>query len=64
MTNAIILTNLLIDLATRAAAAGALIRRAQSEGRDITDAELDQLVAADDAKKAELDAAIARARGG
>jgi uncharacterized protein YggE len=53
---------LLLGLLDRAVAWGALIRKAQSEGRDITAAELDTLAAEDDAAKAALDAAIAKAR--
>jgi len=64
MANAAILINLLLGLLDRASTIGALFAKAQSEGRDITDAELDALVADDDAARAALDAAIAKARAG
>ena len=53
---------LLTQLLGQATALGNLIRTAQSEGRDITPAELDGLAAGDDAARAALDAAIARAK--
>jgi hypothetical protein len=53
---------LLTQLAGQVAALGNLIRTAQSEGRDITPAELDGLAANDDAARSALDAAIARAK--
>lgn len=58
--------DILFGLLDRAASISALIKSAQSEGRDITAAELDALADADDAARAELVAAIAkrRAEGG
>lgn len=53
---------LLTQLLAQATALGNLIRTAQSEERDITSAELDGLAAGDDAARAALEAAIARAR--
>lgn len=53
---------LLLGLLDRAAAIGTLIAKAQSEKRDITDAELDTLVAADAAARSALVDAIAKAR--
>ena len=53
---------LLLALIDRTAQIGALIAKAQSEGRDITSAELNTLVAADDAAKKELQDAIAKAK--
>jgi RNA:NAD 2'-phosphotransferase (TPT1/KptA family) len=54
--------NLVLGLLDRAAAIGSLIQTAQAQGRDITEAELDQLVAQDDAARVKLDQAIAAAR--
>ena len=53
---------LLIQLISQADAIGRLIQTARGEGRDITDAELDQLALADDAARQALQDAIARAR--
>lgn len=57
--------DLALSLAARWQAASALIAQAQSEGRDLTGAELDSLTAADDvARKGLVDAiAAAKARG-
>lgn len=55
---------IVLALLDRAAQIGALISTAQAEKRDITTAELDALIAQDDAAKARLDAAIAKARAG
>lgn len=54
----------LIALLSRSAEISALIARARGEGRDVSEAELDGLVAADDLARAELEAAIRKARGG
>jgi hypothetical protein len=53
---------LLISLLSKSQEISALIKQAKGEGRDISDAELDGLVAADDAARAELVAAIEAAR--
>lgn len=53
---------LLTQLLAQATALGNLIRTAQTEGRDITPAELDTLAAGDDLARAALEAAIARAK--
>lgn len=53
---------LLLGLLDRASQVGALINAAKSENRDITNAELDTLVAADDKAKQDLEDAIADAR--
>lgn len=58
MGNALILTNLLLGLLDRSAQIGALLSKAQAEGRDITGDELDALFATDAAARAELQAAI------
>lgn len=68
---AIAAVNLLITLIETATQAmgmvkqvSALISKAQAEGRDITDAELNAIEATDDAARAALVAAIAKARAG
>ena len=53
---------ILFGLIDRAQAIGTLLTQARAEGRDITQAELDALVTADDIARAALVAAIARAR--
>lgn len=63
MENLAILMQVLLPLLDRAGAIGALISKAQGEGRDVTDAELDALFSDDDAAKAALDKAI-KASGG
>ncbi len=63
MANIAILMQILLPLLDRASAIAALLKTAQSENRDVTDAELDALFANDDAAKAALDAAIKAARG-
>lgn len=63
MTNAAILVDLLLGLVDRASAISALLSKAKSEGRDVTEDELNGLAAADDVAKANLDAAIKKARG-
>jgi len=61
--NAAIAVSLILGLLDRASAIGALLKAARAEGRDLTEAEIDKLVAEDDAARTELDAAIAKARG-
>ena len=60
--NAAIVIQLLLGLLDRASAISALIQTAQNEGRDITDAEMDAVVAADDAAKKSLQDTIDAAR--
>lgn len=60
--NAVIALDLLIKLLGQADAIARLINAARAEGRDVTDAELNALVAKDDAAKAALQAAIEQAR--
>lgn len=60
--NTLTALTLLTQLLERTAALGQLLRRSQSEGRDITEAELDQLRADDNAARAQLEQAIADAR--
>lgn len=62
MKNLTLAVTLALNLVDRAAAIGALVRKAQAEGRDVTDAELDELEAADDAARGELADAIEQAR--
>ena len=63
MANIAILMQILLPLLDRANAITGLLSKAHSEGRDVTDAELNGLFAADDQAKAALDAAIKAARG-
>ena len=53
---------LLLGLLDRAAAWGAVIAKAQAEGRELTEAEVDEFVVADDAAAADQKAALAKAR--
>ena len=53
---------LLIQLLAQADAISRLIQTARNEGRDISEAEIDNLVMADDAARQALLDAIARAR--
>lgn len=62
--NATVVVTLLLGLLDRASQIGALLQKAQAEGRDVSDAELDALVVDDDAAKKALADAIAKARGG
>lgn len=55
---------LLLGLLDRAGQIGVLIQKAQAEKRDITDAELDQLVEIDNQARKALQDAIAAVRGG
>ena len=61
--NATIILNLILQGAQALAQYTALLANANSQGRDVTDAELDQLVTDYTAAKAKLDADIA-AKGG
>jgi hypothetical protein len=56
------LVTLLLGILERAAAVGALINKARAEGRDISAAELEALVDADDAAREALVKAIADAK--
>jgi len=55
---------LLFGLLDRAQSIGALLTKAQAEGRDVTQEELDALAAADDLARVGLVDAIAKARAG
>lgn len=55
---------LLLALIDRAAAWGAIIAKAQAEGRDISQEELSAFAAADDMARTGLVAAIAKAKAG
>lgn len=56
--NTLLLVNLLIANISKLAQWGAMIAKSRAEGRDITDAELDALLADDDDVAAQLQAAI------
>jgi len=56
------LVTLLLGIIERAAAVGALINTARAQGRDITTAELESLMDADDAARDALKTAIAAAK--
>lgn len=58
MNNALILVSLLLQYSDKIAAVTKLLNTAHTEGRDVTDAELDALFAGDDAARAGLQAAI------
>ena len=60
--NAALAVQLLLGLLQQSQTIGNLILAAQSAGRDLTDDELNSIIAADDAAKAALSAAIAKAR--
>jgi len=60
--NALAIITLLLQYSDKIAQIGGLLSKAQSEGRDVTDAELDTLFAGDDAARAALAAAIAAAQ--
>lgn len=60
--NATAIIDLILSLVSRLQAAASLIRQARAEGREITDAELDTLVAEDDSARADLVAAIEAAK--
>ena len=60
--NAELAITLLLSLVDRAAAISALLAQAKAQGRDISAIELDTLCKEDDAARAALVAAIARAR--
>lgn len=60
--NVLAALTILEQILAQAQGLGALIRTAQSEGRDLTEAELDGLLGADTAARDALAAAIAKAR--
>ena len=60
--NGTIAIQLLLGLLDRASSIGTLINKARADKRDISDAELDALMAADDAARAALEKAIAAAK--
>jgi RNA:NAD 2'-phosphotransferase (TPT1/KptA family) len=64
MMGADIAITLLLGLLDRAAVIGSVINAARTEGRDLTQAEIDLVVAADDKARNELVAAIEKAKGG
>ena len=62
MNNALVLTNLLLGLIDRQASIAAVLRRARDEGRDVSQAELDEVFASDAAARDQLQAAIDAAK--
>lgn len=56
--NAVLLTDLVLNLLQRAATIGATITQARAEGRDVTAAEVDAAAAEDDKARTALDNAI------
>jgi hypothetical protein len=58
---AVDLLTVTIHLQTKLQEVNALLQKARTEGREITDAELDSIIAKDDAEKLKLDVAIAKA---
>lgn len=62
MGTALALVTLLLQYSDKITQIGTLLTKAQSEGRDVTEAELDTLFADDDAARAALEKAIADRR--
>lgn len=62
MDKVLILLQLALSLSQQAQRINQLLLAARSEGRDVTDAEIEALVGEDDVARAALDAAIAQAR--
>ena len=62
MTNLLALTTLLLQYSDKIVAMSGLMKKAASEGRDISDAELNGLFADDDAARDRLLALIAAAK--
>lgn len=62
MDNGQLILEVLFGLIDRAATISALLNKAKTEQRDVTDAELDTLSMADDLARAELIVAIAKRR--
>lgn len=56
--NALLITQLLLEITKQAQGFAGLLAKAQAEGRDVTDEELNSLVSADDAARARLQALI------
>jgi hypothetical protein len=54
MSNALIVSTMLLSLLDRSAQLGGLLQKAQSEGRDITTEELDAVFASDAAARSAL----------
>ncbi len=62
MTNALLLTSSLLSLVTQAAETTAVLQRAQQEGRDVLDAELDEAIRKISLARANLQAGIDQAK--
>ena len=54
--------SLIFGLLDRAAAYAAIVNKAKAEGRDVTEAEIDTAVAADDLARSQMVVAIAKRR--
>ena len=61
--NAALAVQLLLQLLTQTQAIAALLQKAQSEGRDVSDDEIQALASNDDAARAQLQAAIDQKSG-
>jgi ABC-type transporter Mla MlaB component len=61
--NSAVAVTLLVELLKQAASISVLIRQAQAEGRDLTAVELNSVAEIDDAARASLVDAIAKAKG-
>lgn len=61
-SNALVVTQLMIQLLEQATQYGALLREVQKAGRDVSEAELDEAVRRYDVARQQLDADIARAK--
>lgn len=62
MSNALLLVQLLLEVTTKAQQLSGILAKAHTEGRDVTDDELNSLAADDDSARARLDALIATKR--
>jgi hypothetical protein len=62
MSNALLITQLILQAAQQLQRLSAVLNTAHAEGRDVTDTELAELGGVDDAARAALDQAIAQAR--
>lgn len=58
MGNALLITQVLLQLTTQAQQLSGILAKAHGEGRDVTDEELTSLAAADDAARVRLQALI------
>ena len=63
MDNALIITQLLLQASAQVQQYGAVLLKAKQEGRDVTEEELDELAAKDDAARIRLQQHIDAAKG-